>query len=527
MRLVGAAEGRAIDRVAIEELGIPGLVLMERAGAAVARAAHACRGPKGRVLALCGGGNNGGDGYIAARHLRGDGLEARAIALVPRAALRGDALTAREAAERAGVHVIDVADAAALEAAFCSCEPASGLGPGPGDVILDALLGTGLARAPEGLYAAAIERVASARARGAKVVAVDVPSGLSADTGRPLGPCVRADFTVTFAFQKRGLVLHPGPSFAGEVLLADIGIPPAADARVPVECMLLDERGAVALVPARSPEAHKGDAGRVLVVAGSLGKSGAAHLAVAGALRGGAGLVTLASRPEVLPIALSGRPEAMSLTLPGSGPLGEGDLDALVAAAQGMGALVIGPGIPRGPRTARLVRDLLLAANVPAVLDADALNALAEAPAGVTSLLGGLPAPVVLTPHPGELARLLGTSVAQVAEDRIAVAARAARAWRCVVVLKGARTVIAPPEGPPAVVPTGNPGMATGGTGDVLAGLIGALLAGGLPAFDAARAAAYAHGAAGDLAAERWGERGLLASDLADALGEVWAGWRR
>jgi NAD(P)H-hydrate epimerase len=511
MRLVTAAEMRAIDRAAIEGFRIPGPELMGRAGAAVARAAHACLGPKGRVLAMCGAGNNGGDGYVAARCLKSDGVDVEVVALASRAQLRGDALAAREAAERALVPIADAPDPSRIEA-------------GPGDVLLDALLGTGLTRAPEGPYAKAIERIGELRARGAKVVAVDVPSGLSADSGRPLGPCVRADVTVTFAFQKRGLVLHPGPSHAGQVLLADIGIPAEAAVRVPVECELLNELEAIALVPPRPPEAHKGDAGRVLVVAGSPGKSGAAHLALTGALRGGAGLVTLAAREEVLPFALAGRPEAMSIPLLGSGPLGDHDLEPLLAAAKGMDAVVIGPGIPRGPETARLLRAFLERAGVPAVLDADALNALAERPGrGVA----GLPSPVILTPHPGEMARLVGGTIASVQEDRIAIATEHARAWGCVVVLKGARTVVASPAAPPAIVSTGNPGMATGGTGDVLAGLAGALLASHLPAFDAARAAAYVHGAAGDLASERWGERGLLASDLADALGAMWARWER
>jgi NAD(P)H-hydrate epimerase len=509
-RLVSAAEMRAIDRAAIEGCGIPGTTLMERAGAAVARSVHACLGPRGRVLCVCGAGNNGGDGWVAARLLHGQGVPVQVASVVAREALQGDALAARLAAERAGVARADLPDPAALHAE-------------QGDVVVDALLGTGLSRAAEGSFARAIERVETLRRAGAKVVAVDVPSGLSADTGRPLGPCVHADVTVTFAFQKRGLVLHPGPAYAGEVVLADIGIPPEAAARVPVGCELLTEGAARALVPPRPPDAHKGDAGRLLVVAGSPGKSGAAHLALLGALRGGAGLVTLAAREEVLPFALAGRPEAMSVPLVGSGPLSSGDLGPLLAAARGMDAVAVGPGIPRGPETARLLRDFLDQARLPAVLDADALNALAEAPGGVA----GLAAPAVLTPHPGEMARLARCDIAAVQADRIGFAAACAREWGCVVVLKGARTVVADPDGPPCVIPTGNPGMATGGTGDVLAGLCGALLAGGLPARDAARVGAFVHGAAGDLAEERFGERGLLASDLGEALGGVWAQWGR
>lgn len=510
MRLVGSEEMRSIDREAIERQGIPGLWLMERAGAAVADAARALGDPTGRFLVVAGAGNNGGDGYVAARLLKAAGREVRVVALVPVSRLSGDAAAVRAQAAAAGVAVIDVAGAPRLDA-------------GPGDVVIDAILGTGLSRAPEGAFAAAIAAVDAARLAGALVLAVDVPSGLSADTGRPLGPCVRADRTVTFGFPKRGLVLHPGAALAGDVTVADIGLPAEAARRVPATAELLLDDDARALLPARPADAHKGDAGRLAVIAGSPGKTGAAHLALVGALRGGAGLVTLAARAEVLPFALAGRPEAMSTVLPGEGPLGPGDLPALLEVAASADALAIGPGLPRGVETGALLRALLTKARLPAVLDADALNALAAegGPAG-------LGPEVILTPHPGEMARLCGfASIAEVQEDRIGLAGAKAREWGCTVVLKGARTVVADPSGAPAVIPTGNAGLATGGTGDVLCGLAGALLAGGLPAPAAARVAAFVHGRAGDLAARRTGERGLVAGDLGDAIGAVWAEWRR
>jgi NAD(P)H-hydrate epimerase len=479
----------------------------------VVEAATALAGRDGRFVVLTGGGHNGGDGWVAARLLHDAGRDVRVVAVVDPEALTGDAAAVSTAALDGGVR-------------WALFHPDAPLQAGRGDVVVDALLGTGLTRAPQGAFAAAIERIAAARAAGARVLAVDVPSGLSADTGRPLGPCVVADATVTFAFQKRGLVLHPGPAHAGAVRVADIGIPAAAAARVAPSCELLDEATVRALVPQRDPGAHKGDAGRLLVVAGSPGKTGAAHLALLGALRGGAGLVTLASRREVLGPALAGRPEAMSVALPGEGPLGPDDLAALCGAGRDADALVIGPGIPRGEGTGEAVLELLRRTRAPAVLDADALNALAASPALLAGL-ATLPAPLVLTPHPGEMARLCGRSIDEVQADRIALAAERARAWRAVVVLKGARTVVAAPEGVPAVVPTGNAGLATGGTGDVLAGLCGALLAGGCPAADAARVAAWVHGAAGDLAAARHGQRGLVASDLGEAIGQVWARWGR
>jgi len=509
MRLVGSAEMRAIDRAAIDGLGVPSLSLMERAGAAVAEAAVALLGAGGRFRVLCGGGNNGGDGYVAARLLHGSGHPVDVVALVPSTRLPPDAASMRERAAAAGVAIAEATAPLRLAAA-------------PGDVIVDALLGTGLARPAEGLFAQAIAAIAAARGAGARVVAVDVPSGLSADSGRPLGPCVHADRTVTFAFLKRGLAIHPGAWLAGEVTVADIGIPAEAAARVPVGAEILYQEEALALLPPRAPDAHKGDAGRLLVIAGSPGKSGAAHLALTGALRGGAGLVWLAARPEVMPLALAGRPEAMNVPLPGEGPLGMSDLAPLLEAAQGADALAIGPGIPRGPQTGALLRELLARAAIPAALDADALNALAESGGP-----GGLGVPAVLTPHPGEMARLTGRSTAEVQADRIEIAAASAQAWGVTVVLKGARTVVADPDGPPAVIPTGNAGMATGGTGDVLAGLTGALLAGGLPPRAAGRVAAWVHGRAGDLVAARLGQRGLLAEDLGQGIGEVWAGWHR
>jgi NAD(P)H-hydrate epimerase len=500
---------RAIDRAAIEDFGIPGLTLMDRAGRGVADAAAAMAGPRGRIVVVCGGGNNGGDGYVAARLLRAGGRDARVMALVPAERLSPDARAVREQAERAGVPIDDGV-----------------LGPlaaGVGDVVVDAIFGTGLGRPPEGPFASAIAAIEAARAAGASVLAVDVPSGLSADTGRPLGPCVRADRTVTFAFPKRGLAVHPGLGLAGDVTVVDIGIPPEAARRVPVSCELLTELDARALLPARPPDAHKGDAGRLLVIAGAPGKTGAAHLALTGALRGGAGLVTLAARPEVLPFALAGRPEAMSLALPGDGPLGPGDLAILLAAAREADALVVGPGIPRGPGTGGALRALLSRAGKPAVVDADGLNALADEP----GLLAGLGVPLLLTPHPGEMARLSGRTTAEVQVDRIGLAADRARAWGATVALKGARTVVADPEAPPAIIPTGNAGLATGGTGDVLAGLCGALLAGGLSPPAAGRVGAWVHGRAGDLAARRFGERGLVAGDLGEAIGAVWVEWGR
>ncbi|HET8723581.1 MAG TPA: NAD(P)H-hydrate dehydratase [Anaeromyxobacteraceae bacterium] len=512
MRLVGSEEMRAIERIAIEEMGIPAATLMERAGRSVADAAAEMAGADGRVVVVCGAGNNGGDGFVAARVLHKAGRGVLVVALGAPGKGSPEYLDAWRAAEDAGVPVSGL-------------QALSGFPVRPGDLVVDAILGTGLSRPPEGAYLAAIDAVALLREQGMRVLAVDLPSGLSADTGRAPGAVVRADATVTLGYSKIGLELQPGAELAGELSVVDIGIPPAAADRVPAAAERLDEGMVRALVPVRPRETHKGDAGRVLVVAGSPGKTGAAHLALCGALRGGAGLVTLAARAEVVGPALAGRPEAMSAVLPGNGPIARSDVPALQALAAGASAMVIGPGIPRGPETAPAIRGVLDRHPVPTVLDADAVNAVADHP-GLASVIGH-DAPIVLTPHPGEMARLVGASIEEIQGDRVGIARRKAQEWGAVVVLKGARTVVADPDGPAAIVPTGNPGMATGGTGDVLAGLIGALLAGGLRPREAARVGAWVHGRAGDLAARRHGERGLVAGDLAESIGAVWVEWQR
>ncbi|MHB1844128.1 MAG: NAD(P)H-hydrate dehydratase [Deltaproteobacteria bacterium] len=503
MRIHSAAEVKELDRIATGELGVSLSALMEAAGAAVAQAASARLRPGGGCVVYAGPGNNGGDGFVAARLLREGGARVTIWLAGDPAKVTG---AAKRALEQLGGPVLG--------------GPPPALGPS--DLAIDALLGTGLSRPPAERFTQAIEAMARGRALGARVVSVDVPTGLDADRGVPLGACVQADVTVTMAVSKRGLCLEPGASLAGELVVADIGIPAAALARLRPSAELLLEPEVRVLFAPRPRDGHKGLFGHLLVVAGSPGKAGAAALCVRGALRGGAGLVTLAARPEVALSLWATAPEAMGLALPGEGPLSLADLPALRAAAEGKRALALGPGIPRGPETSALLGDLLSAFEGPALLDADALNAVAQDLAA----LGRAKGPLVLTPHPGEMARLAGQTIAEVQADRLGVALRFARAHGVVVVLKGARTVVAAPDGELSIVPTGNPGMSTGGTGDALAGLIGALLAQGLPPRDAARAGAYVHGLAGDLAARRRGERGLIAGDVCEAISEVWRAWK-
>jgi len=501
-RVLTAAQMRAVDAAA-GALGMPSAVLMENAGRALAQAALGRAGPAGRFLVVCGPGHNGGDGLVAARWLRAWGREVRVELVGAPGQLRGEPARTWQALVATG--------------------PVEPPGPdaGPGDAVVDALLGTGLSRAPQGLHAEAVERINRWRAQGAYVVAADLPSGLDADTGRPFSPCVQADLTVTFGRWKVGLAVEPGASSCGLVELAEIGLPLAAEAGLAgPPLLLIEEASARALLPPRAADTHKGSFGHVLVVAGSPGKTGAAALAALGALRGGAGLVSVAARPLDLAAILAHAPEVMGVALPGEGPLVDADVPALLAAVAGKAAVVVGPGLAID-RPALL--GLIEGSAAPLVVDADGLNALA----GQLAPLRGARASLVLTPHPGEAGRLAGVSTAEVQADRLGTARNLAAATGAVVVLKGARTLIARPDATAYLNPTGNPGMATGGTGDVLAGLIGALLGQGLAAADAAVVAAFVHGLAGDLAARTHGQLGLVASDLAAGLGQVWSRWGR
>jgi hydroxyethylthiazole kinase-like uncharacterized protein yjeF len=500
--LLTAAETRAAEAGA-ERRGLPASILMENAGTAVAEAAVGLGAPGARFLVVAGPGNNGGDGYVAARKLHAAGRQVDVWRVADASRLKGDAARNHAALEQSGVPVHSSAAALPLR---------------PGDVVIDALFGTGLARAPDGDAADAIRQIQRWRSEGVRVLAVDLPSGLSSDTGRAFDPCVTADLTVTFGATKLGLAVEPGATLAGRVEVADIGL-----AELTPSTWLLEPSDGPGWLPPRRSDTNKGTYGHLLVVAGSPGKSGAAALAGVAALRSGVGLCTVATPADALSDVQGHAPELMGLALPAAAVLGPTHLDALLAAAEGKDALVIGPGIPRGPETHALIGELLGRLDVPVLIDADGLNAIAGHP----ELLQRSRAPVVVTPHPGEMARLTGKPVHEIQTNRIAAATSFARERRVVTVLKGARTLIAEPGGQLRVNPTGNPGMATGGTGDVLSGMVGAFLAQRLAPVDAASVGVLAHGLAGDAAARRWGRLGVIASDLTAALGEVWTAWGR
>ncbi|MDA8064483.1 MAG: NAD(P)H-hydrate dehydratase [Thermaerobacter sp.] len=500
MRLVTAREMAEIDRRAAAEYGIPGLLLMEHAGAAVARAA-AQLAPGGPVAVLAGPGNNGGDGFVAARHLANADRRVTVFCTADRERYREDAAANLAILERLGI-------------------PVRFQGPTPGELqaaalVVDALLGTGARGVPRGAVAQAIRSIGSA---GRPVLAVDIPSGLDADTGEAWDPAVRAGRTVTFGLAKRGHFLGEGPERCGELVVADISLPRPLLEETPAMELTTPEM-VRALLPPQGREDHKGSRGRALVVAGGPGFLGAARLAAAGAVRAGAGLVTLAVPLPLWEALSAGGPwEVLTRGLAADerGAVAATALPEVAALDQGVRAVLIGPGLTPGEGTAALVRGLLeQETQVPLVLDADALNVLA----GQSELLARRP--VAITPHPGEMGRLLGITSEAVQRDRVGAAFTAARELRCVVVLKGAGTLIADPGGKLYLNPTGNPVLATGGTGDVLGGMLAALAAQGIPLVGAAVCAAYLHGLAADLRVEREGRRGFAAGDLLAWLGEA------
>ncbi len=511
-------EMRRADRRTIEEIGLSGPVLMENAGAAVTALVEARFPAARRVVILCGRGNNGGDGFVVARRL---GARAQVVLLGTRDRVKGDAALHLGVLLRSGGSLVELADEAAWEAFAPRLAEA--------DLLVDAVLGTGLDAAPSGVPALAIAALAGRHQAGVPVVAVDLPSGVPSDGGWADWPTARATLTVTFAAPKRGHVLPPACDAVGELVVADIGIPAAVVAAQEPSLFLLEDRDVAEAFAPRRPGAHKGDFGHLLVVAGSVGKTGAAVLAATGALRSGAGLVTVATPAPCLPLVAGSRPELMTEPLPetGSGSLSEAGLERLLELAGARDAVVIGPGVGQDRGTRALVQAFVRACPVPIVVDADGLNALAPAP-GLRGALEVLrrEAPTVLTPHPGEMARLTGRRTSEVQARRPETAAALARETGAIVALKGERTLVAEPDGRSAVTATGNPGLATGGTGDVLSGVVGALLA-RHGALLAATAGVLVHGRAGDLAARRYGEHGMAAGDVVEALPEAIESVRR
>ena len=507
MRVLNTQQMREADRQTVDEIGIPSIVLMENAGRQAVAAMEAAFDdlPSSKVGVLCGRGNNGGDGFVVARTLAQRGIEAAVYLLGSVADVRGDARTNLEILGRLGLTVVEIADSQAWELHFSEVSDCT--------LIVDAIFGTGL-NAPVAGFIESV--IADVNASAIPVVSIDLPSGLSADSPDLIGPSIDAGVTITIAAPKLPLVLPPGEQRAGDIVIADIGIPIEVIDALDGPRLDLLTRGAMReLVPPRAPDAHKGDCGHVLLVAGSRGRTGAAHLAAVGALRSGAGLVTVATPAGCLPILAAMAPEYMTVPLQERDDgLDGGDVDRLLERARDV--VAIGPGLGQAPATRDFIRQLVDRATMPLVVDADGLNAFAGDPAALTGREGR---DIIITPHPGEMARLVGMSTDEVQRSRIDVARNFARAHHLFVVLKGHRTLIATPDEKIFINPTGNPGMATGGTGDVLTGMIAAWLAQLLDAEAACKLAVYLHGLAGDLAEAHEGEVAMTSGDLAAHLG--------
>ena len=558
MKVVTAAEMRQLDSETIERIGIPGIVLMETAGSAIVRSIRRDSPECQRIGVFVGKGNNGGDGLVIARQLAHAGCDVHIFLVSPAESFTGDAATNLQIAQNLGLPMEDAVTAISQT----RCE-----------LFVDAIFGTGLRRPVVGEIADVIEGI---NRLPVPVIAVDLPSGLDADTGQPLGACVRADKTVTIGFPKRGLLLHPGAEFAGKLEVADIGFPKQVVAAQKSCVNWTTAREAADWLPSRPRASHKGSYGRVLVVAGSKGMTGAAALASEAALRIGAGLVTLAIPKSLNPILEVKLSEVMTLPLPETeaGSLAESAAEPILKFVEKTkSVMAIGPGLSQQPETVSFVHKLVQAKSAfGRVIDADGLNALAQTiishdagragdrpppygsktsrddvaadrptPYGSktsrddvaadrptpyasgTVARGPVPRALsntntVFTPHPGEMARLIGKPISAIEADRIGTAQQFAQEWGVTLLLKGAPTVTACADGSTWINSTGNPGMATAGMGDVLTGIIAGLMAQGLSGETAAVLGSYLHGLAGDIAAASLGMHGLIASDVINAV---------
>jgi len=523
MKVLTAAQMRETDRLTTERYGVSSIQLMENAGAAIADFLRqrfveiARRG----IVVLCGKGNNGGDGLVVARLLKDSGCTPQVFLFASPSTVEGDAAVNLKRWQQGRGELRLVTSEAEWESARAAL--------GEADLIVDALLGTGLRGPVEGLLAAVIESLNTEReqSRGkAQVVAVDMPSGLASDAEDFGGPVVAADFTVTLTAPKLGQLILQRSSRCGVLVVRGIGTPPElleSDPHLKIHWIEPNEFRPLPLV--RDPAANKGTYGHALIVAGSLGKSGAAILAARAALRAGAGLVTVATPQDVLPIVAAGMPEMMTVPLAateaGTASLRNLDYQRFAEILKGKSVLAIGPGLSMQQETQQFIRTVVGETELPVVLDADGLNAYAS----VADHLSERRTPAVaLTPHPGEMARLLGVTAKDVQARRLDIALEAAARWRAYLILKGFHTILATPSGQAYINTTGNPGMATGGTGDALTGILAGLTA-QFGVEDWARVLSlgvYLHGLAGDIAASRVGEAPLIASDLIDAVPEAY-----
>jgi hydroxyethylthiazole kinase-like uncharacterized protein yjeF len=510
MRVLNTQQMREADRQTIDDVGLPSIVLMENAGRQAVAAMEAAFEDlvTSKVGVLCGRGNNGGDGFVVARTLAQRGIEATVFLLGSVGDVRGDARINLEILGRVGLTVVEITTGQEWELHFSEISEC--------DLIVDAIVGTGFHGPLTGLLETV---VADVNGLGVPVVAIDLPTGVSADSHELEGEAIEASMTVTLAAPKIPLILPPADAYGGDLVIADIGIPGSVIDELEGPWLeLLTRERMRELIPARAADSHKGDFGRVLVIAGSVGRTGAAHLAALGALRSGAGLVTIATPRSCVATLAAMMPEYMTegLEETTAGTIDFSAVDRVLDLKADI--IALGPGLGQDPSTSAFIQAVVERSGAPLVLDADALNAFTEDPERLTGRDG---VDVIITPHPGEMARLLNISIEQVQADRLEHAREFASARRVHVVLKGHRTIVAGPEGRSFVNLTGNAGMATGGTGDLLTGMIAAWFAQILDPEGACKLAVYLHGTAGDLAEADEGEVALLPTDIAARLGDA------
>ncbi|MGA7614676.1 MAG: NAD(P)H-hydrate dehydratase [Thermoanaerobaculia bacterium] len=499
MKVVTSEQMRNIDQRAIDAYGIPSVVLMENAAIGVVEAIERHYPDAERAAIFCGSGNNGGDGLAIARHLENHGIVPMVFLIGSRDRYQGDAQTNLVICDRMGIQVAEVTDTDSLDQALARATEA--------DLVVDAIFGTGLNRPPTGLPADAIRGMMNLRL---PIVAVDIPSGLDGSSAETGDPVIMAELTVTFALPKIAHVFAPASDYCGEIAIADISIPAAAIEAEGVMLSLMRSDEIAILFPPRRPDTHKGTYGHVSIVAGSPGKSGAAILSARGAVRGGSGLVTVITDPDTADVVDSVSIESMTHRV----HLEPRSIPSILKFVEEKDAVLIGSGLPDEEDAYEFIHLLLRKLDKPMVLDAGAINAFAGHPDDINVAKRTC----ILTPHPGELSRLLGISTRELLARRVELTVETARRTGCVVILKGDKTLVADPDGHVAVNPTGNPGMATGGMGDVLGGLVLSYLGQGFDPFEAARAAVFVHGVAGDILRDELSDAGLAAMDLADRI---------
>ncbi|MDI6734970.1 MAG: NAD(P)H-hydrate dehydratase [bacterium] len=501
MKVVTKLQMQEIDKKASAEFNIPSIILMENAGLVSSLILKEEFSGVNKITIFAGGGNNGGDGLVIARHLFNQGIAVTVYLLKEADEIKGDALTNLNITRALGVPIKEIPNVEELKKERSNILEA--------DIILDAILGTGTSGEIEGFLANVINFLNDTHK---PIIAIDIPSGLDADTGFPLGCCIRAKATFTLGLPKIGLLLYPGAEFAGEISLVDISLPKQLVEDEQIKVNLLLKEDVLPLLPRRAEDAHKGSCGRVVTIAGSVGMTGAAVMTAQSCLAMGAGLSILGTPKSLNPIVAAKVTEVITKPLSETPEqtVGLNSYDEIMELVKDADCVAIGPGLGRNNEVVNLVRKLIPKVNIPMVIDADGLFALA----GNLHILKEKTSPVIITPHPGEMAMLLGITTDEVQKDRLGTAQRFAQKYQLVVILKGARTIIADPEGNTFINSTGNSGMATAGCGDVLTGMLAGLLAQDVSVLDAAKLGVFLHGLSGDLVLEEKGKYSLVASDL-------------